>query len=138
METRFELPSLRSLYKQMQKNKSDNYLLDAESFVTMLIVNIQAGMLPNMWRYVSYDSIKALVLKFKAAPMADTLASAGQVALFRRHSSYNMTTREFVDWRKVFMFLLLNSTPYPSSAQKEEYFEQLKEHADPVTGLLGL
>ena len=70
--------------------------------------------------------------------MADTLASAGQVALFRRHSSYNMTTREFVDWRKMFMFLLLNSTPYPTSSQKDEYFEQLREHADPVTGLLGL
>ena len=73
-------------------------------------------MLPNMWRYVSFDSIKQLLLKFKAVPMADTAASAGQVAVFRRHSSYSMTAREFVDWRKVFMFLLLNSTPFPTKA----------------------
>ena len=91
-----------------------------------------------MWRYVPFDSIKALLLRFKAAPMADTLASAGQVALFRRHSSYSMTAREFVDWRKVFMFLLLNSTPYPTKAQKDEYFDLLTEHADPTTGLISL
>lgn len=102
----------------------------------MIITNMQADMLPNTWRYISFDNIKNLLLKFKAVPMSDTKNQTGQVALFRRHSSYSMAEREFIDWRKIYTFLLLISTPIPSKDQKREYFERLKENADAETGLI--
>ena len=71
-DSRFDLPSLHSLYRQFRKNKSDSNLIDAQTFVTMIIVNMQAGMMPNTWRYISFDNIKQLLLKFKAVPMSDT------------------------------------------------------------------
>ena len=113
-DSRFEISSLQSLYRQFKKNKSDNYLIDAQTFVTMIIVNMQADMLPSTWRYISFDNIKSLLLKFKGVPMSDTQNQTGQVALFRRHSSYAMAEREFVDWRKVYTFLLLISCPVPT------------------------
>ena len=57
-DSRFDLPSLQSLYRQFRKNKSDSNLIDAQTFVTMIIVNMQAGMMPNTWRYISFDNIK--------------------------------------------------------------------------------
>jgi len=92
----------------------------------MLIVNMQAGALPNAWRYVAFESIKQLVNKLHATPLADTPNQTGQFALFRRHSSRGTFTREFVDWRKAFVFLLLISGPIPTDVQRSEYFAQLK------------
>jgi len=91
---------------------------------------MQAGTLPNAWRYVQFDSVKQLLRKFQAAPLADTANQTGQVALFRRHSSRGMLEREFVDWRKVFTFLLLISGPIPSEEQKKQYFDELRNYAD--------
>ena len=47
-----------------------------------------------------------------------------------------MAEREFIDWRKVFTFLLLISCPVPSKEDKRAYFECLTKSADPNTGLL--
>jgi len=70
--------------------------------------------------------------------MQDMANTTGQVALFRRHSSYAQADREFVDWRKAFTFLLLISCPIPSKDQKRTFFDQLTESADPETGLIDI
>ena len=49
-----------------------------------------------------------------------------------------MAQREYIDWRRVFTFLLLISGPCPSNDQKREYFDLLMEQAHPETGLLSL
>ena len=99
--------------------------MDAQTFVTMIIVNMQAGMLPNIWRYVSYESIKALLINLKATPMSDTKTDVGSLNLFRRHSSAAVAEREFINWRRAFLMLILMSGPCPSIEQKREYFTKL-------------
>ena len=114
-DLRFSMESLQSLYKQFRKNKCDVNLIDSQTFVTMIIVNMQAGLLPNAWRFVSFDSIKLLLRKFYASPLSDTATQTGQVALFRRHSSKGLVDREYVSWRMIFTFLLLISGPLPTT-----------------------
>lgn len=96
----------------------------------MILVNMQNGLLPNAWKFVHFDCIKQLIRKFHATPLADTANQTGQVALFRRHSSRGAFEREFIDWRKAFLFLLLISGPIPTNDQKREYFDDLKKNQD--------
>ena len=137
LDSRFTMEALQSLYKQFRKNMADRTLMDEQTFITLIVVNMQAGVLPNTWRFISFESIKELINRFKATPMSDNANQTGQVALFRRRSSPGINEREFIDWRKVFTVLLLISGPCPTNNQKREYFQQLRESADEA-GLLSL
>ena len=43
VDMRFSIESLQSLYRQFRKNACDSTLIDSQTFITMLIVNMQAG-----------------------------------------------------------------------------------------------
>lgn len=86
-QARLTLPQLELVYSQIRENQDDMQLLDMQSFLCLVLQNLQLNKLPSMWRYVSFDSLFQLAQKFEAKPLTDNPNSqAGSIKLFRRKS----------------------------------------------------
>ena len=94
-----------------------------------MLLNMQSSVLPNVWRYVTFDNIIELASSLEAKPLSDSPNSANQVALFRRRSLSVEgldVKRTFVDWRKAFTIMALMSGKLPTQADIDSYCSKLR------------
>lgn len=73
-QTRFSLDSLNLIYRQFRHNQEDTFLMDIQTFQSLILLNMQAqgGILPNVWRFVPFDAIIKLAAKLEAIPLSDS------------------------------------------------------------------
>lgn len=76
-----------------------------------MIVNLQQGILPNVWRYVPFDSVISLAARLEAKPLSDGPQGGNSpIKLFRRRSlsvDGVQTERSFMNWRRAFAIFAL-------------------------------
>jgi len=86
----------------------------------MLLKNMQADILPNVWRFVSFEAVIELSRHLEAKPLTDDPnAVAASSKLFQRKSlsgTQNDVVRCYVDWRKAFTIFSLMAGQVPSEA----------------------
>jgi len=96
----------------------------------MLLKNMQANILPNVWRFVSFEAVIELSQRLEAKPLTDDPnAVVASSKLFQRKSlsmRENNVVRCYVDWRKAFTIFALMAGQVPSEAQKQTYFSKLR------------
>lgn len=92
--------------------------MDLHSFQTLMLINLQQGMLPNVWRFVPFDAVITLARMLESKPLSDNSNGSPQVKLFnqRRHSGAEDfdEKRIFMDWRRAFAILCLIAGRLPS------------------------
>ena len=128
-QTRFTLDSLNLIYKQMRACQEDSSLIDVQTFQSIILVNMQSCVLPNVWRYVPFDAVIMLASRLEAKPLTDTPGGSSQVKLFRRRSlslDGPGTERSFMNWRKAFMIFVLMAGRLPCSADLQSYESRLR------------
>ena len=124
--SRSSLDSLSLIYRQLRAHQEDTNLIDIQTFLSLTLLNIQQEVLPNVWRYVSFENLEALAERFVAKPLTDS-PNGDQVQMFRRRSvEGNNQDRKFMDWRKAFVVLALMAGKIPSGEQKQAYFNNLR------------
>ena len=105
-------------------------MIDCQTFQNMLLGDMQAGVLPNMWRFVSFEQVIELSHFLEAKPITDNPNSAISLKLFRRRSTTQQDVddiaRTFVDWRKAFVILSLMSGKIPTEDEKQSYYSKLR------------
>ena len=60
MDKRLHLDNLNTLYDIFRSNSCGGDLLDAQTFITLMTLNLQNGTFPKEWRSVSFDKIIGL------------------------------------------------------------------------------
>ena len=60
------LDSLQLIYRQLRAQQEDTKLIDAQTFLSLTLINIQQEVLPNVWRYVPFGSIQELAERMTA------------------------------------------------------------------------
>ena len=119
-------------------------MLDAQTFCSFMVLNLQSGLMPNAWRYVSFDRIAEMVNRFKSSPLNDKPQSAGNQGrtLFRRKSldpkDEGTLERIFVDWRRILTAFALGSGPLPTQADKDALFGEIREARTENTSTVSL
>jgi len=107
----------------------------------MLLKNMQANILPNVWRFVSFEAVIELSQRLEAKPLTDN-PNAPSSKLFQRKSqsmSEMDVVRIYVDWRKAFTIFALMAGQVPSEAQKQAYYSKLRaKRQSSENGLLSL
>ncbi len=87
-------------------------------------------MLPNLWRFVSYDAFDSLTYRLEAKPLTDNPDQSNNMQLFRRKSvstdNIGEAKRVFIDWRKAFVICALVSSRLPSEQELHGYFNKLR------------
>jgi len=53
-----------------------------QTFQTLMLLNMQHGVLPKVWRHVTFDAVITLAGHLEAKPLSDSSSGAGQVKLF--------------------------------------------------------
>jgi len=125
-QARISAESLRLLYGQFRANQEDAKLIDTQTFQSLMLRNIQAGVLPNAWRFVPFEAVIGLAAQLQAKPLSDAL-NASQVKLFRQRSSSSIDeSRKFVDWRKAFTICVLIAGRLPSRDELQAYILKLR------------
>ena len=64
--SRPNLDSLQLIYRQLRAQQEDTKLIDAQTFLSLTLINIQQGVLPNVWRYVPFGNIQELAERMTA------------------------------------------------------------------------
>lgn len=129
-ETRISLDSLLTLRAQFKQHLEDRNLLDAQTFTSLMLLNVQSQLLPNVWQFIPFERIFALLKAFQATPISDN-PNAGTQQMFRRKSmSLEDEERFFVDSRALMLILCLVSSELPTHDQKEDYISKLKFKAE--------
>ena len=84
--------------------------------------------MPNVWRYVPFDTIIEMTARLAASPLSDSPDAAANVQLFRRNSSIDgsLEVRKFIDWRKAFTILVLMSGKIPTYEELNAYYGKLR------------
>lgn len=70
--TRFTVPQLRTLYKEARQNSGGlghGAIVEANTFVNMLVLAVRHGRVPLCWRYHDFERIMQLVRKFEVTPL---------------------------------------------------------------------
>ena len=137
-QARFSLDSLNSLYRQFRHYQEDTNLMDASTFQSLILLNMQAqpSVLPNVWRYVSFDAVINLASKLEAQPLTDSMSDPKSLNLFKRKQQSTefaegaAGTRKFVDWRKAFLIFALMAGRIPTEADIQDYITILREKAE--------
>ena len=116
-------------------------MIDAQTFQNLILGDIQANILPNMWRFVSFEQVIELTQFLEAKPITDNPNSALSLKLFRRRSTnqadVDEIARVFVDWRKAFVILALMAGNIPTEEDKQTYYSKLRARRSiSDTGLL--
>ena len=83
--SRFSLESLSMIYRQLRAHQEDTNLIDIQTFLSLTLLNIQQDVLPNVWRYVSFDNVQELAQRLIAQPLTDS-PHGDSVQLFKRRS----------------------------------------------------
>ena len=67
-QVRFPLDSLSSLYRQFRHYQEDGKLIDATTFQSLILQNLQAqpAIFPNIWRYLPFEAVINLASKLEA------------------------------------------------------------------------
>ena len=68
---RFSIDSLTLIYRQFRAHQEDTKLIDMRTFQTLMLLNLQQGILPNVWRYVPFDHVIQLARRLEAKPLSD-------------------------------------------------------------------
>ena len=121
-QTRFSLDSLNLIYRQFRHNQEDTFLMDIQTFQSLILLNMQAqgGILPNVWRFVPFDAIIKLAAKLEAVPLSDSQTDQKSFQLFKRKTNDMefLEGRKFMNWRKAILIFALMSGRLPSEAEK--------------------
>ena len=143
-QTRFDMSCLHVFFRQFRDNRIEVNLLDAQTFCSFMVLNLQSGLMPKAWRYVSFDRIAEMVNRFKASPLNDKPQSAGNQGrtLFRRKSldpkDEGTLERIFVDWRRILTAFALGAGPLPTQADKDALFGEIREARSENTSTVSL
>lgn len=100
-------------------------MLDAQTLVSALVTGLQANKVPFVWRYKPFEVFNRLVLKFRKAPLSDESAGYTQELLFSA-ANREADKRIFVDWKIVMTAFILLMSAIPSTAQLNEYIQNLR------------
>ena len=128
-QSRFSVESLELIYRQLRLYQEDTELIDTHTFQTLMLLNMQQGVLPNVWRYVPFDAVIELAIRLDAKPLSDSSDDHTQVRLFRRKSTSadgSDEVRHFLNWRRAFLILVLMAGKIPTNAEKQTYFAKLR------------
>ena len=123
--SRPSLDCLQIIYRQMRAQQEDTRLIDAQTFLSLTLINIQQNILPNVWRFVPFGNLQDLAEQLAAQPLTDSPDGA-QVKLFKQRSMESSEDRKFIDWRKAFVILVLMAGPIPTNDQKQTYYSNLR------------
>ena len=113
IDKRLTLESLHNLYDMFDSNSSGGELLDSQTFITLILLNLQNGLFPKQWRSVSFEKFIALIQNYCAMPKSDS--DKDQQLLFRRNSMKNLDERTFVNWKVLFTAFTLIANVYPKT-----------------------
>lgn len=127
-ETRLEVATLRLLFNQFKSHGHED-LLDAQSFITMMIQNYQGYRFPTRWRSYSFSTILNIVRMFAAEPLKNESSSGHNPFTSNEVDSGN----EFVNWKKVFVLFALASSPLPSEQDIDEIQKEMKRYGETIT-----
>lgn len=72
VDKRLTLESLHNLYDMFDSNSSGGELLDSQTFITLILLNLQNGLFPKQWRSVSFEKFIALTQNYCAMPKSDS------------------------------------------------------------------
>ena len=113
-QTRFSLDALSLIYRQLRANQQDTQLIDAQTFLTLTLLNIQSNMLPNVWSFIPFESIQELANKLGAKPLTDVPGENLSPLFKRSNIAKREEARKFMDWRKAFVVFALMSGKLPT------------------------
>lgn len=121
LSCRFTVDQLTSFYNDFRRNAAFDNVLDAQTFMTLLITGIQSNRVPKAWSYMPFEKFGLFAKKFKKAPLSDdnALGDEEQEALFSALSQDD--ARQFVDWKLIMVTFVLLNSPKPTMAQLTEY-----------------
>ena len=95
-----------------------------------MLLNLQQGVLPNVWRYVPFDHVIQLARRLEAKPLSDQGSGSPQVKLFNqgKQSQSELTDekRTFMDWRRAFAILALIAGRLPTSEELQTFKNKLR------------
>ena len=97
-----------------------------------MLINLQQGVLPNVWRFVPFDAVITLARRLESKPLSDNSNGSPQVKLFnqRRNSGSDFDEkRTFMDWRRAFTILCLIAGKLPNEDELESYKSKLRAQA---------
>jgi len=70
-ENRFAVTQLVDLYNDFRCNAAFDNILDAQTFLSIIVASMQSGRVPKAWTYLPFDKFGILAKKFRAAPLSD-------------------------------------------------------------------
>ena len=97
-----------------------------------MLLNMQKNVLPNVWRFVPFDTIIDMASKLEAQPLTDSPNASANFKMYKNSAKGSgqgdseETERKFLDWRKAFVILALMAGKIPTSEEKESYFSKLR------------
>ena len=105
--------------------------MDAQTFQTMMLLNMQQNILPNVWRYVPFDAVLDLAARLEAQPLTDSPNATAGFKLYKRKSveGDDDMERKFMDWRRAFVVLALMAGRLPTASEKQSYYSKLRAKA---------
>ena len=128
-QARFNVDSLSLVYRQFRAHQEDTKLIDMRTFQNVMLLNLQQGVLPNVWRYVPFDHVIQLARRLEAKPLSDQGSGSPQVKLFnqgKQSTSDLDQKRTFIDWRRAFAIFALIAGKLPTSEELEAYKSKLR------------
>ena len=133
-DKRLPLDTLHAIYELFKSNSLGGELLDAQTFITLMFVNLQANALPRQWRQISFEKILELASNFSAVPQSE--ANEGAKPLFRGKSMKITEERQYVNWKRIFTAIALNANSYPKTKDLQAYIIKLESLVEPESGLI--
>jgi len=103
--TRLTIQTLELIYNQFKSNAHQD-LLDAQTFIGLIINNYQLYQMPDRWRTLSFNAISCIVSKFAQKPLANHYGQSSS----EEHVAGGIG---FVNWKKIFVLLALACSAIP-------------------------
>jgi hypothetical protein len=72
VDKRLTLENLHNLYDMFDSNSSGGELLDSQTFITLILLNLQNGLFPKQWRTISFEKFITLTSNYCAMPKSDS------------------------------------------------------------------
>ena len=116
-DRRIDVGTLNEVYYVLKFNSVGGDLIDQQTFITLMMLELQQGKLSALWRTVEMEKIIGLSTTFSQKPLSDDVNDDAS-PLFR---DKNSSKRRFVNWKLVFLAMALNANRYPEVKDLKAY-----------------
>ena len=99
-------------------------MLDAKTFTTLIVLNLQSGVLPKQWLALTFNKIFNLTNVFKASPLSDEGNQVEQKPLFLEENA-DVKPRLYVDWKLLLTAFILIHSNVPTKEDLDTFTKKL-------------